>query len=78
VAAERISRHVVSTAARQVAASSQGLPQVADRGTVMDMIVDLIKAVFALFGLFLVLILIPLFFMSIFVLATSIDRRMNQ
>jgi hypothetical protein len=44
----------------------------------MDALIDLAKAIFALVGLFLVLILIPFFFMSIFVLATSIDRRMNQ
>lgn len=44
----------------------------------MDVLVDLGKAVLALGGLFLVLVLIPFFFMSIFVLATAIDRRMDQ
>lgn len=44
----------------------------------MDTIIDLGKAALALGGLFLLLVLIPLFFMSIFVLATAIDHRMDQ
>jgi hypothetical protein len=44
----------------------------------MDALIDLGKAILAVGGLFLVLILIPFFFMSIFVLATAIDRRMDQ
>lgn len=43
----------------------------------MDVIIEIGKAAVALGGLFLVLILIPLFFMSVFVLATAIDRRMD-
>lgn len=43
----------------------------------MDAIVEIGKAILALGGLFLVLLLIPLFFMSVFVIATAIDRRMD-
>ncbi|HUG15844.1 MAG TPA: hypothetical protein VMM78_12610 [Thermomicrobiales bacterium] len=44
----------------------------------MDVIVDLGKAALAVGGLVLVLLLIPIFFMSIFVIATAIDHRMDK
>jgi len=48
------------------------------RVTTMDLIVDIGKALIAVVGILLVLIVIPFLFMTIFSIATGIDERMNR
>jgi hypothetical protein len=44
----------------------------------MDVVTDLLKAALALAGFFILLVLIPILFMFIFSIATSIDERLER